>query len=74
MDWWGQVSYMETCYDDKKNTIAELVQFYENQAIRMMALNGYGFYYVGQSLSIDLLEIWIRSTLLNLKRVTVYTK
>lgn len=42
MDWLGQVSFMESCYEEHKRTMAELAEFYNSQCIRMMVLKGYG--------------------------------
>jgi len=42
MDWLGQVSFMETCYDEHKKAIEDLAAFYDGQGIKMMVLKGYG--------------------------------
>jgi len=42
MDWLGQVSYMETVYDQHRETLTKLAKFYASHGIKMLLLKGYG--------------------------------
>lgn len=42
LQWFGQVSYMESLYDKHYGVICELGRFYANHNFRMMLLKGYG--------------------------------
>jgi len=42
MDWLGQTSYMETCYEEHLKVVRDLAAFYSSIGVRMMLLKGYG--------------------------------
>jgi len=42
MDWLGQVSYMEACYEEHLKVVTDLAAFYSSIGVRMMLLKGYG--------------------------------
>lgn len=41
MDWYGQVSYMESAYDHHRKSLVKLAKFYVDHGIRMILLKGY---------------------------------